>query len=118
MQNRHIRTPVSTRKSLIALLVLALLAVWTGGPALTAPCAMDAASMTASMPSSDGPCKPDTASCQAEMACCQALPSVPTLPGSAWQSADWRQARYFSAAKPLTGLRPKPELHPPTMILG
>ena len=116
MQSRHIRAPAPTRKSLIVLLVLALLAVWTGGPALAAPCAMDAASLTASMSGSDTPCKPDTASCQAEMGCCQALPSVPTLPGSAWQSADWRQACYFSAAKSLTGLCPKPELHPPTIL--
>jgi hypothetical protein len=116
MQNRHIRSSDPRRKSLIVLFLLALLAVWTGGSALAARCAIDAASMTASMPISGAPCKPDTAFCQTEMACCQALPGVPTLPGSAWQTADWRQACYFSAAKPLTGLRPKPELHPPTIL--
>ena len=116
MQSRHTRTFAPTRKNLVVLLILALLAVWTGGPALAAPCAMDAAGMTASIPGSDAPCKPDTASCQTEMACCQAMPTVPTVPGSAWHSADWRQARYFSTAKSLAGLRPKPELHPPTIL--
>ena len=115
MQSRHIRASDPTRKSPTVLLILPLLAVWTG-PALAAPCAMDAASMTASMPGSDAPCKPDTASCQAEMACFQAVPSVPALPRSAWQSADWRQACYFSAAKPFAGQRLKPELHPPTIL--
>jgi hypothetical protein len=116
MQSRHIRPTASKRKNLIVLFLLAILAVWTGGSALTVPCAMGAASMTASIPSTNTPCKPDSASCQAEMACCQVVPSVPNLPGLAWQTAHWRQACYFSVAKPLAGLRPKPELHPPTIL--
>src|SRR5262249_8040609 len=80
------------RKCFVVLLVLAFLAVWTAGPALTTPCQMSSAAM--SMSGSGIPCKPDALSCRAEMACCQAVPSTPALSGVAWQPADWRQAAY------------------------
>ncbi len=116
MGNQHIRGIGPAGRTLIVLLVLALAAVWTGGQFLAAPCAMSAAGTAASAPGTDGPRKSEHASCLGALACCQAAPNVLAPAGSAWLPADWRQIAYLTVTKSLTGLHPKPELPPPTIL--
>jgi hypothetical protein len=59
--------------------------------------------------------KVDDQGCPKAMACCQASTTILAPTKVDWLPAEWHEIAYSNKLKTLVGLRPKPELHPPTI---
>jgi hypothetical protein len=106
------------KQRLIALLLLVLIGAWQIAPAFAAPvCDMGTSASSASNLAQQGHCKSKIDGCGSMTICCQVSPNLMVLEDSDWLPADWRPVLYCSAPQTLVGLRLKPDLHPPTILV-
>src|SRR5258708_994457 len=101
------------KRSLIALLMLAVASVWQISPSVAGtPCHMSAASITTSQPGTDGHCK--SGGCTAMMVCCQAPVNFLAPYSASVTSVVWTRVVWTARIPTLIGLHLLPDLHPPT----
>lgn len=105
------------KRSLVALLMLAMASAWQITPSFAAPpCQINAGATTdAHPPTSGGHCKSVSGDCVA-IVCCQILPSLLAPQGASVTALDWGRVLYPGVAPMLAGLRLEPNLHPPTTL--
>ena len=102
------------KRSVIALLLLALAGVWQISPSFAAqPCDMNnGAALLASHSADACHCKVVARDCAKSTICCQISPilagSYVSIP------PDWTRVTYSGDVHTLAGLRLAPDLHPPT----
>jgi hypothetical protein len=104
------------KRSLIALLILALTSAWHAVPSCAAqPCDTDNTfALVASHSSIDSDCKSIAGDCTVATICCQISPNLlaPYVPNAI--PINWDRVAYPYDFQALVGLRLKPDLHPPT----
>ena len=102
------------RRSLVALLMLALASTWQLAPSFAAePCRM---TEPAAAPYADAnPCAQVAGDCIAATICCQAAPTLFAPQNTNFSLMDWHRIVWAGALQILIGLRLQPALHPPTI---
>ena len=102
------------RRSLIALLMLALASTWQLAPSFAAePCRM---TEPAAASYADANCCAQVAGdCMAATICCQAAPLF-AQQNADFRLMDWHRISWAGASQILIGLRLQPALRPPTIL--
>ena len=103
------------KRSLVALLMLALASAWQIAPSFAAePCQMNAGVTMSNHVQPGGHCKSDN--CMPATVCCQAAPNLLAPQNADFSPVDWDRIIYSDASRILVGLRLQPDLHPPTTL--